>query len=371
MSRPLRIRLCNQLSSHMEWKFRKDFQIMPGVYLKYGNGGIQTQIRSIEPITDKAFDAEKLQHQLFRPYDQQHEIKSASVDKLTSKQLQEFKALLLTSDKIYHETNSLLENKTTIFEKHSKKLNRLNRSIFKFLFKKKILRMEQESIVLSEEVGELKEQLAYSSIKLEIDSEDAFFDLYKNVKKAFTLLIGSEKKWDFTSTKRTNRVAERTSAANTITRSEISLSEKRLPILQTDLPALCFHNMNGGDLYLYPGFLIVYESKTDFAVISYTDLFLRFNQLRFIESEKVPSDTKIVDKTWFKVNKDGSPDKRFSNNYQIPIVLYGELGITSLSGLNEVYCFSNSELAMLFQKAMSDYTDAIIKSQSLISAFKP
>jgi len=352
----------------MEWKFRKDFKVMPGIFLKYGNGEIQTQIKPF--TTDKEFETEKLKHELFKPYEPQHEIKSASVDKLTSTELHDFKALLLASDKTFSETNSLLTSKTTVLNDHSQKLNKLKKSFFKFLFKKKIYLMEQELPLLIEEVDELKEQLQYSSIKLEIESEDSFSDLYKNLRKAFNLLFGSQKKWDFTSSRRTNRIAERTSAANTITRSEISISEKQLPILKADMPALCFHNINGGDLYLYPGFLIVYESKVDFAVISYTDLKVEFIQVRFIESEKVPSDTKTIDNTWFKVNKDGSPDKRFSNNYQIPIVAYGELQMSSSSGLNEVYCFSNVELAMLFQKALLDYTEAIYKSQALLKEFK-
>lgn len=354
----------------MEWKFRKDFQVMPGVYIKYGSGDIQTKTKSTEIITDSHFEREKLKQQLYKPYDLQHEIRSASIDKLTSKDLQEFKALLFASDKAYNETNDLLTKKTTLFNNHSKKLYKLKKSLFKFLFKKKILRMEQESIEHNEELKELQEQLHYSSIKLEIDSGESFFDLYKYTKKAFELLNESQKKWDFTSSKKTNRVAERTSAANTITRSEITISEKHLPILRTDMPALCFHNMNGGDLYLYPGFLLVYESKSDFAIISYNDLKINFRKTRFIESEQVPSDSKIVDKTWSKVNKDGSPDKRFANNYQIPIVEYGEIHLTSLSGLNEIYCFSNPDLALLFHKALFDYTEAIQKSQSILNAFK-
>jgi hypothetical protein len=346
----------------MEWKFRKDFQIMPGIYLKYGKGAIQTEIKPF--ATDTAFETEKLKHNIFKPYDTRHEIKSASVDKLTSSELQDFKQLLLVSDKIFNETNSLLASKTTVLNNHSQKLNKFKKSIFKFLFKKKIHLLEQELPLLMDEVDELKKQLQYSSVKLEIDSEEIFVELYKNAKKAFNLLNGSQKKWDFTSSRKTNRIAERTSAANTITRSEINISEKHLPILHTDMPALCFHNINGGDLFLYPGFLIVYESNVDFALISYTDLNIGFNQVRFIETEQVASDTQVVDKTWFKVNKDGTPDKRFSNNYQIPIVLYGQIHMASSSGLNEVYCFSNAEAAMLFHKALSDYTDAIYKSQS-------
>jgi hypothetical protein len=346
----------------MEWKFRKDFQVMPGISLKYGQGAIRTEIKPF--ATDVEFETEKLKHNIFKPYDVQHEIKSASIDKLTSSALQDFKILLLAADKTFNETNSLLAIKTTALNKHLQKLNKLKKSIFKFLFKKKVSLMEQELPLLTEEVEELKEQLQYSFVKLEIDSEEIFVDLYKNVTKSFNVLNGAQKKWDFTSSRKTNRIAERTSAANTITRSDISISEKHLPILRTDMPALCFHNINGGDLFLYPGFLIVYESNADFAIISYTDLEIEFSRVRFIETEQVPSDTQVVGKTWFKVNKDGTPDKRFANNYQIPIALYGEIHMKSSSGLNEVYCFSNAEVAMLFYKALSDYTEAIRKSQS-------
>lgn len=352
----------------LQWKYRIDFQVMPGIYLKYGKGGIHTEIRPF--ATDIELETEKLKHKVFKPYDPQHEIKSASIGKLTSRELQDFKSLLLASDKAFTETSSLLATKTAELNKHSKKLEKLKKHLFRFLFKKKILLMEQELPLLNEEVDELKEQLQYSSVRLDIDSEDTFADLYKNTSKAFGLLNASQKKWDFTSSRNTNRITERTSAANTVTRSEISISERHLPILKGDLPALCFRNINGGDLFLYPGFLIVYESNVDFAIISYTELDVEFRQVQFIETEQIPSDTKIVDKTWCKVNKDGSPDKRFSNNYQIPIVVYGQIHMKSSSGLNEVYCFSNVELTMLFHKALSDYTDAIKQSQDLINQFK-
>jgi hypothetical protein len=341
---------------------------MPGIYLKYGKGGIHTEIKPF--ATDKEFETQKLKHNIFKPYDAQHEIKSASIDKLTSTELQDFKALLIASDKVLNETSTILTNKTQNLNNHSQRLDKLKKSFFKFLYKKKINLMEQELPLLNEEVEELREQLQYSSVKLEIDSDDTFSDLYKNVKKAFSLLNGSQKKWDFTSSRKNNLIAERTSAANTITRSEIKISEKHLPILRTEVPALCFHNINGGDLFLYPGFLIVYESDVDFAIISYTDLKIQFSQVRFLETESIPSDTNIVDKTWFKVNKDGSPDKRFSNNYQIPIVVYGQIHIKSLSGLNEVYCFSNTELTSLFYQALTDYIDVIQKSQTILNEFK-
>ena len=121
--------------------------------------------------------------------------------------------------------------------------------------------------------------------------------------------------------------------------------------------------------YSFSGFLIFHESNKDFAIIDYTEIDIDLKIQRFIEEEKVPSDTKIIDQTWHKVNKDGTPDRRFANNYQIPIVEYGELYFKSTTGLNEVYSFSNVDSTMLFFKALYDYTIALKEAKKLLAKF--
>jgi hypothetical protein len=59
------------------------------------------------------------------------------------------------------------------------------------------------------------------------------------------------------------------------------------------------------------------------------------------------------------VNKNGSPDKRFVGNYEIPIVSYGKLEIKSNSGLNESYSFSSFEKSEEFAKTFTDYQQTI------------
>lgn len=353
----------------MQWKFRKDFQVMPGMYLTYGKNGIKTKLQTYNRSQKDGFEKEKLKYQIFKPFDAGHEIKSSSINTLTSTSLTDFKSLLLTSTQVFEETDRLFAENYKTKEEVSTKLRRLKKSLLKFLYKKRIKQTEDELELLNQKVDELQEQLKCSSVFLKIDSDDVFTESYKIIRKAFSLLSKSEKQWDFTSSRATNRIAERTSAANTVTRSVIQLSEKRLSILDTDEPPMCFHNMNGGDLYLYPGFMIIYDSNTEFAVVDYSEVNIKCNQTRFIESEVVPSDTKTVDYTWYKVNKDGTPDKRFASNYKIPIVIYGEIHFTSKLGLNEVFCFSNAESALLFYKAFFDYVDSLQKANNLLGHF--
>lgn len=138
----------------MEWKYRKDFQVMPGISITYGNNGIQTQVHSLDGPSDldTDFETSKLKHQLFKPYEVQHEIKSAFIDSLTSPDLKEFKSVLSTSYKVYNETKSLLEVKSSDQANRLRKLERLKNSLFKFLFKKKIRRLSEELTLLTAEV---------------------------------------------------------------------------------------------------------------------------------------------------------------------------------------------------------------------------
>jgi hypothetical protein len=77
----------------------------------------------------------------------------------------------------------------------------------------------------------------------------------------------------------------------------------------------------------------------------------------------IPADSPVVGHTWWKANKDGSPDRRFKGNFRIPIVQYGMLTLKSPTGLNEAYLISN---APVLRQKRSDVTlGALDTSQSL------
>jgi len=79
----------------------------------------------------------------------------------------------------------------------------------------------------------------------------------------------------------------------------------------------------------------------------------------FIEEEAVPADARILRQAWKKANMDGSPDRRFAANYQIPIVEYGRLTITSSSGLNEEYMLSNFAAVRQFTSHWNSFKQAV------------
>ena len=68
---------------------------------------------------------------------------------------------------------------------------------------------------------------------------------------------------------------------------------------------------------------------------------------------------RIVGRTWKKTNKDGSRDRRFASNYEIPIARDAKIEFRSSSGLHEVYQFSNCMAGLTFCQALTEYQNAV------------
>lgn len=72
---------------------------------------------------------------------------------------------------------------------------------------------------------------------------------------------------------------------------------------------------------------ILVKKGLKYASYSYEQLNFNASTTKFIEVGKIAKDSEIIEKTWQYVNKDGTADKRFKNNRQIPVCLYGALNI--------------------------------------------
>jgi hypothetical protein len=89
-----------------------------------------------------------------------------------------------------------------------------------------------------------------------------------------------------------------------------------------------------------------------------------FQPRRYAEWEKAPSDSKQVGIAWRYSNRDGSPDRRYSDNPQTPVLFYAEVAWKSTSGLSEEYLFSNAQAAATFVDALTDFRTALRGSPS-------
>src|SRR5262249_39716837 len=120
-------------------------------------------------------------------------------------------------------------------------------------------------------------------------------------------------------------------------------------------------NQTGGDMYIFSGFILYRASKQAFALIESRDVTLRFVSTQFTETEPIPSDSQIVGRTWAKCNKDGTPDRRFRDNYEIPIAYYGTLLFSTPDGLDVRYICSNPRSVGDFVKAWTAFQMSITR----------
>ncbi len=114
--------------------------------------------------------------------------------------------------------------------------------------------------------------------------------------------------------------------------TSITLGQPSFVKCNLDVPAL---GVGKQTVYFFPDRLLVFDADSVGAV-PYEALRLERSTRPFIESDAVPSDSQIVGRTWRYVNKKGGPDRRFSNNRELPICEYESLQLRSASGLNEL-----------------------------------
>lgn len=208
-------------------------------------------------------------------------------------------------------------------------------------------------------LADLNSQLENCFVNIDIDADERIEKKYQKLLDSYKTLLSCEKIWDITSSVAVDQKTSRSAASTSVTRRLVKFGFGNMDIIKSKHDALHFENANGGDLYIYPAFLAIVDAQKKFGLIDIRELDFNFHGQRFLEEEKVPKDAVVVDHTWAKVNKNGTPDKRFKDNYQIPICKYGEIELTSSTGLNEAYSLSSFDKSESFAHSLIDYQKTI------------
>jgi hypothetical protein len=156
-------------------------------------------------------------------------------------------------------------------------------------------------------------------------------------------LSRSMKVWRVTTRESTSDWKRNAGAGSLVGRKEVLIRKAMPPCIETNIEVWGI-DLGSTILYFLPDFLLVLQNGR-YGGIGYESLAADFSSTRFIEDSYAPGDATIVDHTWQYVRKDGGPDRRFNNNRQLPIVMYGVLILTSASGLNIHLQCSNLEIA--------------------------
>ncbi len=353
----------------MAWSYHKHIKIIPGIRLNIGKSGVRTTIGldmagihpedagpppAIHSIPKNLEAGAGFQPPSARPGTGDN-IFSADIQEITSKGMQGIREAMQMSRRQQQELARDLEAVRRKVRFSRLKLN-ISHLLLYGIINRSVSRKIREDIAAQDAaILQISEQIKRSAVVLRTDFEPGTREQYQQVIQAFKGLMASEKIWDVTSAHYQDRVAARSSASTLVSKREVRFDLQALPELSSDPDVLHFQNANGADLYFYPGFVVMYASPESFALIGLEELIFSHGAVRFTETGPVPGDSTIIDRTWTKVNKNGTPDKRFKSNYQIPIVRYGELRLKTASGLHEEYECSNYEATEAFGLAFKAY----------------
>lgn len=380
----------------MAWRFRKSVKIIPGVRLNFSSKGVSTSIgvrgagvnfssRGVYGYASIPGTGLSYRERLDKPgsspsayvpgdymppvppftSDLPDNIISVDVQQITSQDMQGIKDLILST---HEQRNSIAESIQSV-EKDAKssKIKLICSYIFLVgLIYRKLSKQLQADITSQKDILEaLKEQEQNSFVKLEVEFDHTILPKYERMRDAYRRLTTSQKVWDLTASYDNDRFTTRSAAATTVSRKPTQIGFRVIPDLKADYEPFYFQNINGADLYFYPNFLIAYNNRQSIAVVGYDELQFHFSSTYFVEEDPVPSDTKVMHYTWAKVNKNGSRDMRFKDNYQIPVVEYGDIELKSKTGLHERYKFSNYQPTQEFADAFLDYQKTIVNLKGL------
>ena len=171
------------------------------------------------------------------------------------------------------------------------------------------------------------------TIVITYDFEDNKGEHFKKIISAFNHLASCKKIWsliDSRSISGTHESKHNAGAENLVNRTEAQIGAGTPPWVKTNIDVPILKTLRQ-TLYMMPDGILVYDDK-GVGFVDYSDVQIDTNTTRFIE-ENPPSDARVIDTTWLHPNKNGGPDRRFRDNYEIPIVQYGEIKIQSNSGM--------------------------------------
>lgn len=125
--------------------------------------------------------------------------------------------------------------------------------------------------------------------------------------------------------------------------------------LKTNVPVWGFRWRGGTSGLIFLPDQILYEQGALIAVVSYSEVQLSTMTGRFVEYGMVPRDAQIAGYTWQYVNKNGSPDRRYAANRQLPVLDVAYIGLDAPNSFQLPLQISNLHSAEVFANTFRNF----------------
>ena len=164
---------------------------------------------------------------------------------------------------------------------------------------------------------------------------------YEDFCESFRVFRSCSKVWKILFSVRNTEL--KSSAYTSVQRTSTTLKTGVFDKLSSSNGVPVFPTSGDKFVYFYPKFVVVGKNISDFEVLPIGSVNLMYKPTRFIEDGVRPADAKQVDTTYRYVNKNGGPDRRYSYNPVMPVLLYGDI---TLQPYGDTFQVSNNDAAM-------------------------
>ncbi len=211
-----------------------------------------------------------------------------------------------------------------------------------------------------EDLETLEAQLADCKIEVDAVLDELLKPLYENLYGAFQALTKSAIIDDVVAERSTAGLRAAGGASVALMTQNVVFDVADIQMIRSQFQAMHLSNYNGGDLFLYPGYVIMSQGSQSLALLDYRQVNLEIEpSLQVVENP--PEDAEIVDETWAFARKDGQPDRRYKDNWKIPVARYARLNFTSPEGLNEAWLISSYAKSEYFYTQFQNWKNALPK----------
>lgn len=174
---------------------------------------------------------------------------------------------------------------------------------------------------------------------------EQFEENYKELLSKIGNLNNSDKMWEITSICANNNKKNNAGSNGLASREEVKIEKKsKIFTSNVDIKALKIKKKR---IIFLPNIIAIFQNDK-WVGVTWEQLKIQQDSTIFIETEKVPCDAEVIGYTYLHPNRNGGPDRRYSNNPQLPQCKYALIHLGSDTGLNEFLMFSNREIAKNF-----------------------
>ena len=261
----------------------------------------------------------------------------------------EIKKKILSNHLAHLLQNDIDSRLTPLVEKYTNKAAKCSKPEIAVLLKQ----FEDEKQSEINEISSLKYDIIAELSEEEKEKYAAFCD-------AFKVFKNSKKTWMIDSSEA--NLERKSSAGTLVKKHEIQFGTDYFQELSIpyEVPFIPVTGLRF--FYFYPRYVIVTKDSVNFDVIPLVKVVLRYKSTRFQEDGIAPSDADRVGTTYMYVNKNGGPDRRYSYNPSIPILLYGDITIEPFGNTFQV---SNNVAAMQLSTAYLSLTAANLSAMPM------